>query len=229
MEDLYQSYKDHAEFLIVYIKEAHPLDGRRPTRYAEELEIRDHKNYGERCTVASRLMKDEKLTIPCIVDGMDNKVSNAYAAHPDRVFLVDKDGRLAIAGARGPRGFAPAIDDVAEWLEDKYGKGKKSRAARDADDSERPRRFGRGPGDRDRDRPPEGRRGRGRGFRSPLIAALDTDGDGEISASEIKKAPQSLKSLDKNNDGKLTRDEMRPSRPGGRRFDRRNDREPPPL
>lgn len=44
----------------------------------------------------------------------------------------------------------------------------------------------------------------------PLIAALDTDKDGTISAEELKAAPESLKVLDKNGDGALTPDELRP-------------------
>ena len=43
------------------------------------------------------------------------------------------------------------------------------------------------------------------------MAALDTDGNGEISESEIKGAVAALKKLDKNKDGKLTEDELRPS------------------
>ena len=40
-----------------------------------------------------------------------------------------------------------------------------------------------------------------------LMQALDTDGDGVISAKEIKSAVKSLKQLDGNKDGKLTADE----------------------
>jgi Ca2+-binding EF-hand superfamily protein len=40
--------------------------------------------------------------------------------------------------------------------------------------------------------------------------ALDADGDGEISASEIDGAVAALKKLDKNSDGKLTMDELMP-------------------
>jgi len=74
------------------------------------------------------------------------------------------------------------------------------------------------------DRPggPEGR-GPGRGFRRPvmpLMAALDADKDGELSAKEIANAAKALKKLDKNNDGKVDRAELRPQfrrpdRPGG--------------
>jgi len=47
-----------------------------------------------------------------------------------------------------------------------------------------------------------------------IIAALDLNHDGVISADEIAKAPESLKKLDKNGDGQLTPDELRrPVRP----------------
>ena len=58
---------------------------------------------------------------------------------------------------------------------------------------------------------PEGQRGPAAGMmRLPLMVALDTDGNGEISAEEIANATASLKKLDKNKDGKLTVDELRP-------------------
>ena len=45
----------------------------------------------------------------------------------------------------------------------------------------------------------------------PVMSALDSDGDGEISPEEIKGAVAALKKLDKNKDGKLTEDELRPN------------------
>jgi len=47
----------------------------------------------------------------------------------------------------------------------------------------------------------------------PIVAALDTNGDGIISADEIANASASLLKLDKNGDGQLTMDELRPPRP----------------
>src|SRR4051812_42785877 len=38
----------------------------------------------------------------------------------------------------------------------------------------------------------------------PVLAALDADGDGELSASEIDNAAVALRTLDRNKDGKLT-------------------------
>ena len=54
--------------------------------------------------------------------------------------------------------------------------------------------------------------GSGRGFMrgSPLMAALDTDKDGSLSADEMKNAETALKTLDKDGDGKLSPEELRP-------------------
>jgi len=74
----------------------------------------------------------------------------------------------------------------------------------------------------------EGRQGRGereagrRGERpsfmrlDPILAALDTDSDCEISSAEISAAATSLKKLDKNGDGELSEDEVRPNFGPGR-------------
>lgn len=52
----------------------------------------------------------------------------------------------------------------------------------------------------------------------PVLAALDSDHDGEISAAEIDNAPAALKSLDKNGDGMLTEEELLPLRAAGKRL-----------
>jgi Ca2+-binding EF-hand superfamily protein len=45
---------------------------------------------------------------------------------------------------------------------------------------------------------------------NPVLAALDSDHDGEISASEISNSCSTLKKLDRNGDGSLTPDEVLP-------------------
>lgn len=51
----------------------------------------------------------------------------------------------------------------------------------------------------------------------PIVAALDADKNGEIDAAEIANAAVALKALDKNGDGKLSADEIRPARREGGR------------
>ena len=50
---------------------------------------------------------------------------------------------------------------------------------------------------------------------SPILLALDLNGDGILDAGELAAASQSLLKLDKNGDGQLTPDEYRPPRPDG--------------
>jgi cytochrome oxidase Cu insertion factor (SCO1/SenC/PrrC family) len=45
--------------------------------------------------------------IPALIDDLDDAVSTAYAAWPDRLYLIDRDGRIAYHGGRGPFGFDP--------------------------------------------------------------------------------------------------------------------------
>jgi Ca2+-binding EF-hand superfamily protein len=44
----------------------------------------------------------------------------------------------------------------------------------------------------------------------PMLIALDTDHNGEISTEEMENAPVILKRLDRNGDGRLTEEELRP-------------------
>ena len=126
---MYKKYRDVAEFRMVYIREAHALDSRRPSRPAREKDISEHENFDQRCTTAKMLFDDEKLTIPCLIDTMDNSTDKAYSAKPDRAFLIGMDGKLAVAGGRGPRGFKPALDDIKEWLDKHKEPGKEKEAA----------------------------------------------------------------------------------------------------
>jgi hypothetical protein len=42
-----------------------------------------------------------------VVDEMDDRVAAAYAAWPERLYVVDKQGRIAYAGGQGPFEFWP--------------------------------------------------------------------------------------------------------------------------
>jgi Iodothyronine deiodinase len=81
-----------------------------------KYEIEDPTTYGERCSLAAAFIDNEKLTIPTIVDDMDNTTNQAYDAWPDRLFVIDYTGNIALAAERGPWGFKPALAATREWL-----------------------------------------------------------------------------------------------------------------
>ncbi|MBI4296563.1 MAG: hypothetical protein HY667_05555 [Chloroflexi bacterium] len=107
LHDLHLKYRDRVQFLVVYIREAHPLDGwRLPGTTAPE--IYDPKTIEERRAVAGRCEIALQYDISTYVDTMNDAVSKAYAAHPTRLYLVGRDGRVVYAGGLGPAGFKPA-------------------------------------------------------------------------------------------------------------------------
>jgi hypothetical protein len=52
------------------------------------------------------------LEMPAVVDEMDDAVAQAYAALPERLYVIDRDGKVAYKGGLGPMFFQPR-----EWEE----------------------------------------------------------------------------------------------------------------
>lgn len=46
-----------------------------------------------------------ELSIPTLIDDMENSTDGKYYALPDRLYLVGRDGRVAYRGGPGPFGF----------------------------------------------------------------------------------------------------------------------------
>jgi alkylhydroperoxidase family enzyme len=64
-------------------------------------------SYGERCEVASKCCAALKMTVPLVVDEIDDRVGHLYSGMPDRLYLIDRAGKVAYKGGRGPFGFKP--------------------------------------------------------------------------------------------------------------------------
>src|SRR3954470_24569765 len=63
--------------------------------------------FAERADVAKTCCKALKVTMPLLVDEMDDRVGHAYSGMPDRLYVLDRQGRVAYKGGRGPFGFKP--------------------------------------------------------------------------------------------------------------------------
>jgi hypothetical protein len=119
LERVYQSYKGRAEFLVVYIREAHPgsivdvptADG------GTELQI-----VGRTGTAADRLrnlrqiIKLVHLTMPAVIDDDEGTAQHGYTGWPDRLYVIGVDGKIAFKGGPGPSGFK--VPEVAAWLKE---------------------------------------------------------------------------------------------------------------
>ena len=105
------------EFFVVYIKEAHPSDGRVVVANTRAgISVKDPASLTERQQIADKACKEMNLRWPCLVDDMEDTVNRAYAAWPTRLYVVDAEGRIAVAGNRGPAGLAPSIREAEKWL-----------------------------------------------------------------------------------------------------------------
>lgn len=118
-------YGAAAEFLMVYIREAHAADEWvTPDNTGAGISIPQPTTLGERQAVASQCGDAMNLSFPVVVDDVDDSVATAYAAWPDRLYVVGADGRIAYQGGYGPFGFKPA--EVREWLAANVGPGSAS-------------------------------------------------------------------------------------------------------
>ena len=116
MERLYKTYKKNVEFLLVYIREAHPdsvlfveKEGKQVLELVTQTETLFQRN--KTALVCSASLD---LSIPTVVDKEDNKVNEAYAGWPERLVVVGQDGTIAYYGGKGPSGFK--INELEQWL-----------------------------------------------------------------------------------------------------------------
>ena len=108
MEKSYLRHKDEAQFIGVYIREAHPSDGwQMKANEVDGVVYKQPTTAEDRAKVAKDCRAGLKLAIPMVLDGPDDAVNKAYAGWPDRLYIVGQDGRIAYKGRPGPGGFSP--------------------------------------------------------------------------------------------------------------------------
>ena len=66
------------------------------------------RTFDERVSVAQLCALRLDLSIPTLIDDMENSTDLKYYALPDRLYLVGRNGRIAYRGAPGPWGFVAA-------------------------------------------------------------------------------------------------------------------------
>jgi hypothetical protein len=90
------------------VAEAHAVDEwQLESNEQEEIRVLQQTSLEERIGAARAAASRLQLTMPILVDGMDDAASAAFAAWPERIVIVDRDGRIAYPGAPGPYGFDP--------------------------------------------------------------------------------------------------------------------------
>jgi hypothetical protein len=120
LEELYQRHRDEVAFFIVYIREAHPEDGWvLADNRRDEITVIDPVSLDERAAAAEACAVRLDTRIPILLDDLDDAVASAYGGWPDRLYLIGRDGRIALQGEVGPFGFKP--EELAHSLETELG------------------------------------------------------------------------------------------------------------
>ena len=95
-------------FFVVYIREAHPSDAWQvPSNVKDDVVYSSPENNTERVDLANVCVKKLGIDIPALVDHFDDSTDTAYSGWPDRLYLIDRDGRIAYKSGPGPFGFKP--------------------------------------------------------------------------------------------------------------------------
>ena len=64
--------------------------------------------YDERVAVAQKCGRVLNLGFPMLVDTIDDSVGARYSGMPGRLYVIDRDGKVAYKSRRGPFLFKPA-------------------------------------------------------------------------------------------------------------------------
>ena len=98
---------------MIYVREAHAIDGEWPMddgpKVEEPATLDERKANAGACAGAL-----DMAPLRMLVDDMKDTACRAYAAWPDRLYLVDEKGRVTYAGGPGPKGFLP--DELEEAI-----------------------------------------------------------------------------------------------------------------
>ena len=103
------------DFKIVYIRDSHPVLGfRAPTNDRKSIgpEL-EPKSVADREKWACEDRKKMKCTIAVVMDTFDDKTMRAYDAFPQRVYVLEKSGKVVYASS-GLVGFD--LENVAKVL-----------------------------------------------------------------------------------------------------------------
>ena len=98
-----QTYAKKAQFIFIYIREAHAAD-EWPMDYLNEginVNFKKPKVLHQRIVLAQKFVDQFQIKLPIYVDGIDDTISSLYSAAPERLYII-KNNRVNYKGGPGP-------------------------------------------------------------------------------------------------------------------------------
>lgn len=108
-----KKYSQKADFLTIYIREAHADDSNWPNSAPGSIHLNNHKSLENR-NEAAQILKDMFPDCPIYLDGFENEAEKLYSAFPDKMVII-YDDHIQYIGGQGPFGFK--ITELVDHLE----------------------------------------------------------------------------------------------------------------
>ncbi len=90
----------------MYILEAHPSDvWQMQSNIKDNVVYASPRSEDERAGMANSCVRKLGIKFPALVDGFSNTTEQAYTGWPDRIYLIDRHGRVVYKSKPGPFGF----------------------------------------------------------------------------------------------------------------------------
>ena len=108
-KDLVAEFGDVADFVVIYIEEAHPTD----EWFVHGLEhnYKQHQTLQQRFEAAELLTSQVDMPCPLLIDTMSDDANLKYAAVPERLYVIS-DGVVKYRSGKGPLGYVTAMNQM---------------------------------------------------------------------------------------------------------------------
>jgi hypothetical protein len=114
----FEQFKQDADFLTVYIREAHPQDEwQMESNVIEGTCYLQPRTLEGRVAIANDFVNRFQYPVPLAVDTIADTAKTFYAAWPERLYIIE-GGKVAFKGGIGPVYYRP--EEVRAWLEKRF-------------------------------------------------------------------------------------------------------------
>lgn len=102
----------------MYIREAHSSDvWQAPTNVKDNVVFAEPTSFAARTQLGQMCVVKLGIKFPAVVDGFDNATERAYTGWPDRLYVIDREGKVAFKSPPGPFGFHPkGVEETLQRL-----------------------------------------------------------------------------------------------------------------
>jgi len=102
MVQLYHEFNSVADFLTIYIMEAHASD---EWPQGKRIKINQHKNLLDRFEAVHKFQKENNFIIRMAIDNIDNSFCEKYSSWPEQYFIIHQNTTLLFKGEANQFGY----------------------------------------------------------------------------------------------------------------------------